>query len=703
MHYNALMLMLLTALCSIPDSLQHGYMIDPPSRSSLWRVNDKAPPNYNDNRLYCGGRQKIQELGGLCGPCGDPYDGERENEAGGKYALGIISKKLPDGADILETKVVITAFHKGYFEFRICVNNDVTKRVTQECLNENLMTIVEGDDQFPTRFYPPGPGDHVVHVNLPNGIKCSQCVVQWRYRTGNSWGRDLDGTGCLGCGVQEEFRTCSDISIGAGDGKEQYSQNNQELVDPLVTENNMQPRVKTLRSFIPKFQNKVQIPPVPPTPALTVRTTQKPEVRRLTLDHLLKPKINIDNSRHRGRPIKPKPRITFLESTTTERPVIEPTTSTNLMKTRLMQLRKLKRLAALAIQMKSLLNTLRHLPVFKNLNLGKLDEEIVQQRDAPWNNLVKPSDKKTITKVRSFPWQSGLSLNEIKSKTNRKPVQRSRSSAHILSIPPAKGSPKFNFPVLPPPSRFLGGQFRREKTRTVTLGSEKDDAQVTESLPITKEKNTKENNFTIYKNEFNVISPESLEGETSIADWYKKIVKLMVQKQYPVSEIKKKVERLQQIKDVHKTKPTVMLESLQNSDVSVTKTEFPQNALSDNSLSSALPTLQPTSSTDINMVYPKMDNTPAVENRNAVYPEADQRPLIASSSQKARDINAIPPNINTVRRHVESGGPSVSNPYVDYSEDNQLTPAERRPLTSKLRNFLEFNPEFRIPFGAVFH
>lgn len=128
--------------------------------------------------------QKIQQFGGLCGPCGDPYDGERENEAEGKYALGIISKQLPDGAKILETKVVNTAFHKGYYEFRICANNDVTKAVTQDCLNENLMTVMEGDDRYPTRFYPPGPGEHLVHVNLPEGMKCSQCVVQWRYRTG---------------------------------------------------------------------------------------------------------------------------------------------------------------------------------------------------------------------------------------------------------------------------------------------------------------------------------------------------------------------------------------------------------------------------------------------------------------------------------------------------------------------------------------
>lgn len=33
----------------------HGYMIDPPGRSSLWRFFDTALKNYNDNANFCGG------------------------------------------------------------------------------------------------------------------------------------------------------------------------------------------------------------------------------------------------------------------------------------------------------------------------------------------------------------------------------------------------------------------------------------------------------------------------------------------------------------------------------------------------------------------------------------------------------------------------------------------------------------------------
>ena len=35
---------------------------------------------------------------------------------------------------------------------------------------------------------------------------------------GNSWGENPDGTGCVGCGPQEQFYGCADITI-IGDGE----------------------------------------------------------------------------------------------------------------------------------------------------------------------------------------------------------------------------------------------------------------------------------------------------------------------------------------------------------------------------------------------------------------------------------------------------------------------------------------------------
>ena len=56
-------------------------------------------------------------MNGLCGICGDPYDGERTSEAGGLYANGIIAANYTMG-DTIEVQVEITSLHLGYFEFR---------------------------------------------------------------------------------------------------------------------------------------------------------------------------------------------------------------------------------------------------------------------------------------------------------------------------------------------------------------------------------------------------------------------------------------------------------------------------------------------------------------------------------------------------------------------------------------------------------
>lgn len=40
---------------NICEIFGHGFMIDPPSRSSAWRKKFKTPVNWDDNGLYCGG------------------------------------------------------------------------------------------------------------------------------------------------------------------------------------------------------------------------------------------------------------------------------------------------------------------------------------------------------------------------------------------------------------------------------------------------------------------------------------------------------------------------------------------------------------------------------------------------------------------------------------------------------------------------
>lgn len=51
---------------------------------------------------------------------------------------------------------------------------------------------------------------------MPAGLECGNCLMQWIYVAGNNWGKCDDGTEMVGCGPQEQFRACSDISIGEG-------------------------------------------------------------------------------------------------------------------------------------------------------------------------------------------------------------------------------------------------------------------------------------------------------------------------------------------------------------------------------------------------------------------------------------------------------------------------------------------------------
>ncbi|XP_045215829.1 uncharacterized protein LOC123566061 [Mercenaria mercenaria] len=200
--------------CLYVDSVTgHGRMIEPASRNSMWRFNYKNPRNYNDMGLNCGGfTNQFERHGGRCGVCGDPWEGPRENEAGGKYARGVVARQYKMG-DYINVTVELTSNHQGYFEFRLCPVNNPLKKATHACLNRHLLNIVgHGTRYFITRK---GASVYIeLAVMLPPHLECSQCVLQWKWVAGQSMGPDGYGGECLGCGNQENFVNCADIAIG---------------------------------------------------------------------------------------------------------------------------------------------------------------------------------------------------------------------------------------------------------------------------------------------------------------------------------------------------------------------------------------------------------------------------------------------------------------------------------------------------------
>lgn len=203
-------------LCSfLPLIRGHGRLIDPPSRASAWRYGFNTPHNYNDHELYCGGftRQWITN-GGKCGICGDAWDAKtpRPHEFGGTYGEGVIVRKYGVGA-IMNIRVELTANHNGFFEFSICPDY---KTASQDCLDKNILKLLkpqEGVDHQNSRYFPKeGNKVYEIKYRLPKK-KCDHCLLQWRYIAGNNWGNCPNGTGAVGCGPQEEFRACADITI----------------------------------------------------------------------------------------------------------------------------------------------------------------------------------------------------------------------------------------------------------------------------------------------------------------------------------------------------------------------------------------------------------------------------------------------------------------------------------------------------------
>ncbi|EZA61441.1 hypothetical protein DMN91_003949 [Ooceraea biroi] len=214
MAFAKLLALTLVAAINLQEIHGHGMMLDPINRSSAWRKGFPVEPNYTDNEHFCGGRTiQHNQNGGKCGECGDNYalPRPRSNENGGRYGTGVIVQKYKAGSTI-DVTVRLTASHLGHFEFNLCPLKSKTDLETDECFNKYPLPLADGSGyNYPITVY--GSKEYTVRLNLPKGVTCDQCVIRWHYRTGNTWGICENGTKKMGCGPQETFRSCADVSI----------------------------------------------------------------------------------------------------------------------------------------------------------------------------------------------------------------------------------------------------------------------------------------------------------------------------------------------------------------------------------------------------------------------------------------------------------------------------------------------------------
>ncbi|XP_022337464.2 uncharacterized protein LOC111133396 [Crassostrea virginica] len=204
-----------------PFVLGNGFLKSPTSRSSVWRYFGEAPwgdtltQNTEDMSLNCGGTYTDGDLTGKCGRCGDYIGGTKPNEApNGQYASKRSTYIYREGAVINVTVQVTARANGGFFKFKMC-KTDSSTTASQACFDQNPLKLANTADQTIIQI-PDIDGDVVVPLQLPAGLTCDHCVMQWTWVTARDW-RCASLNGQLVCGMgygmQPTFVNCADFTI----------------------------------------------------------------------------------------------------------------------------------------------------------------------------------------------------------------------------------------------------------------------------------------------------------------------------------------------------------------------------------------------------------------------------------------------------------------------------------------------------------
>lgn len=103
--------------------------------------------------------------------------------------------------------------HGGYFEFELCSRDSFDVPESENCFQR--LKFVDGSERMPLKADHSKNGFRSMSLLMPPNLReCRACVLRWNYRAGNNWGVCQDGSEAIGCGPQELYRNCADISIG---------------------------------------------------------------------------------------------------------------------------------------------------------------------------------------------------------------------------------------------------------------------------------------------------------------------------------------------------------------------------------------------------------------------------------------------------------------------------------------------------------
>lgn len=182
----------------------HGYLADPAARN-VQRNSDYCPQCLNGGGTWAVYRSGLP---GRYGVCGDAYDGPMPHQRG-PYRVAETYR----AGGTLRARVVLTANHLGRWGLKLCPDPD---RVSQGCFNAHVLR--RSDGKGPWTRVPASKTSFVTSYDLPPGLRCERCVLQWTYETGNSCNlpgspRIAGVSSCRKSTNWERFWNCADIKI----------------------------------------------------------------------------------------------------------------------------------------------------------------------------------------------------------------------------------------------------------------------------------------------------------------------------------------------------------------------------------------------------------------------------------------------------------------------------------------------------------
>lgn len=288
----------------------HGYLKSPRSRNYVASIDkvwsggtaDDPAPETCPHCLNIGGTEA------QCGKVGD-HNYDYPPNAIGEGVLSPVIQACYEEAGIIDVETVLTAHHKGHFEFKACpiLPGEVP---SQACFDENPLTFVSDklygappDPLYPERAYIPrvdypgglagysSNGEYHFHheFKLPDGLRGDLVLIQWYYVTGNScmdegydtyaW-PDYFYPGNIpvcdvippdGRGVPEQFWNCAEVEIKVSNGCGTSSPDTalpttMPIVSPIIMPTSPPSMGSTLvnATSMPSYQPSIN-PTTPPT------------------------------------------------------------------------------------------------------------------------------------------------------------------------------------------------------------------------------------------------------------------------------------------------------------------------------------------------------------------------------------------------------------------------------------------------------